>query len=54
MNNKRTCINCEHYKLFQGVMECWNRDSDNMYTPTLPDDTCGEFDGKEDDNNDTE
>lgn len=53
-NNKHTCINCEYYKPFRGVMECWNRDSDNMYQPTLPDDTCGEFDMKEDDINDIE
>lgn len=44
------CIDCEYYRPFHGVYECWNRDSDNMYKPTLPDDGCGEFEEKERDN----
>lgn len=43
----RRCIDCEYYKPFQGVYECWNRDSDFMYKPTLPDDSCPEFDKKD-------
>lgn len=43
----RRCIDCEYYRQYQGVYECWNRDSDFMYKPTLPDDSCPEFDEKE-------
>ena len=46
-DNREICANCEYYKSFKGVYECWNRDSDKMYRPTLPDDDCGEFERKE-------
>lgn len=47
MDNRHVCINCEYYRPFKGVYECWNRDSDSMYKPTLPDDDCPEFERKE-------
>ena len=43
----RRCIDCEYYRPYQGVYECWNRDSDFMYKQTLPDNSCPEFDEKE-------
>lgn len=46
----RRCIDCEYYRPFNGVYECWNRDSDMMYKQTLPDNGCGEFEEKEQDN----
>lgn len=47
MDNRRICANCEHWAPFKGVYECWNRDSDCMYRPTLPDDDCPEFERKD-------
>ena len=47
MDNRRICANCEEWRRFKGVMECQNRDSDNMYRHTLPDDGCPEFERKE-------
>ncbi len=47
IDNRRICAYCEYYKPFKGVYECWNRDSDRMYKPTLPDDDCDEFERKE-------
>ena len=45
-DNRRICANCEHWERFGGVMECWNREADKMYKPTLPDDGCPWFDRK--------
>lgn len=42
------CINCHHYRPFRGIMECWSHDSDNMYKPCFPDDSCDAFERKED------
>lgn len=46
---REICSHCEHYRPFKGVYECWNRDSDNMYKQTLPDDGCPEFERSEED-----
>jgi hypothetical protein len=46
-DQRRICANCENWERFGGVMECQNRDSDNMYRHTLPDDGCPFFERKE-------
>lgn len=53
-DNRQICANCIYYKAFHGVMECWNRESDSMYRPTLPDDDCDCFERKEGDSDELE
>ena len=46
LDQRHICNNCEHYHVFKGVMECFCKDSDYMYTPQLPDNTCSCFEFK--------
>lgn len=43
--NKKTCCNCKWYEPFQGV--CFNGDSEHRADFTEKDDTCGEWEGKQ-------